>query len=135
MVMEERQLTKTLYKLELYCIKIIPFIISLCYVLNTISSYIYKELPILSYIGGMSLLPLLFIYLSSFVFKFCITHRLPLYYIFISDCMSYYDMYIGIPISTKNFFVINLLIFGVFVLLLGYLKFRKNERTISKKNR
>lgn len=135
MEMEEKQIGKALYKLELYCIKVIPFIITLCYVGNTISSYIYKELPIFSFIGSLSILPLIFLYLSSFVFKFCITHRLPLYYVFVSDCIAYYDMYVGIPVSNRNLFVINMLIFGVFVLLLGYLKFRKNERTISKKNR
>lgn len=128
----ENSVSKSLYKIELLCIKIIPYLISMCYVCNTISSYIYEELPIFSFIGGLSILPLIFLYISSFVFKFCITHRLPLYYVFISDCIAYYDMYIGIPVSNRNLFVINMLIFGVFVLLLGYLKFRKNKRTISK---
>ena len=46
--MVENIVGKGLYKLELICIKVIPYLIALCYVANTISSYIYKELPIFS---------------------------------------------------------------------------------------
>ena len=88
--MVENTVGKGLYKLELICIKVIPYLIALCYVGNTISSYIYKELPIFSFIGSLSILPMLFLYLSSFVFRFCIYHRLPLYYCFISDCILKY---------------------------------------------
>ena len=123
---------KALYKVELLCIKVIPFIIALCYVANTVTSYFYQEIPIFSFIGGMSILPLIFLYLSSFVFRFCIYHRLPIYYIIVSEILAYYDMYIGIPISTKNLFLINLMIIGVFILLLVYFKFRQHEQRTSK---
>ena len=122
--MVENSVGKRLYKLELVSIKIIPYLIGLCYLGNTISSYVYEELPIFSYIGGLSILPLIFIYLSSFVFKFCIYHRLPLYYVFISDCISYYDMYIGIPLSNRNLFAINMLIAGITIFLIIFLKFK-----------
>lgn len=132
MAMVENSVGKGLYKLELICIKVIPYLIALCYVGNTISSYVYQELPIFSFIGSLSILPMLFLYLSSFVFRFCIYHRLPLYYCFISDCISYYDLYIGIPISTRNLFAVNMLILGVFVLLLVYFKFKQHESRTSK---
>lgn len=124
MVMEEKQIIRKLYKLELYCIKLIPYLIALCYVGNTISSYLYKELPIFSFVGSLSLLPMIFLFISSFVFKFCIYHRLPLYYVFISDCISYYDLYIGIPISNRNLFALNMMIFGIFMLILVFIKFK-----------
>lgn len=130
--MVENSVGKGLYKLELICIKVIPYLIALCYVGNIISSYVYKELPIFSFVGSLSILPMLFLYLSSFVFRFCIYHRLPLYYCFISDCISYYDLCIGIPISTRNLFVVNMLILGVFILLLVYFKFKQHESRTSK---
>lgn len=132
MVKEETYVGKGLYKLELICIKVIPYFIVLCYVGNTISSYLYKELPIFSFIGSLSILPMLFLYLSSFVFRFCIYHRLPLYYCFISDCISLYDLYVGIPISNRNLFVLNMMILGIFVLLLVYFKFKQHESRTSK---
>ena len=130
--MVENIVGKGLYKLELICIKVIPYLIALCYVANTISSYIYKELPIFSLIGGMSILPLIFLYISSFVFRFCIYHRLPIYYVFITDILTYYDIYIGVPLSTRNYFALNLLILGVFILLLVYFKFKQHESRTSK---
>jgi len=132
MAMVENSVGKGLYKLELICIKVIPYLIALCYVGNTISSYVYKELPIFSFVGSLSILPMLFLYLSSFVFRFCIYHRLPLYYCFISDCISFYDLYVGISVSTKNLFGLNMLILGVFILLLVYFKFKQHESRTSK---
>lgn len=124
MAMVENYVGKKLYKLELICIKVIPYFIALCYLGNTICSYVYEELPIFSFVGSLSILPLLFLYLSSFVFKFCTYHRLPLYYVFISDCISYYDLYIGIPVSTRNLFVINMAIAGIVMFLIIYLKLK-----------
>ena len=48
-MLAEENLSKLLYKIELYLIKIIPIIIAFIYLLNTILSYFYIDLPILSY--------------------------------------------------------------------------------------
>lgn len=115
---------KQLYKLELLLIKILPLGIALCYLLNSILSYFNIDAPILSYIGGMSILPVIFILVSSFVFKFCIYHRLPIYYIIISDIINYYDLYISIPVDDRNLFIINMIIAGVFIFLILLFKFK-----------
>jgi hypothetical protein len=39
------------------------------------------DIPILASIAGMSLIPLIFMYISSYVFKFCEYHRMFLHYI------------------------------------------------------
>lgn len=72
----------------------------------------------------MSILPVIFILVSSFVFKFCIYHRLPIYYIIISDIINYYDLYIGIPINNRNLFIINMIIAGIFIFLILLFKFK-----------
>ena len=123
---------KSLYKIELLIIKVIPFIIMLCYVLNSTLSYFNLNGEIFSVIGGQSILTWIFLYVSSFVFKFCIYHRLPLYYILISDILAYYDNIIGIPISNKELFVLNISIMGVFILLIVYFKFKQHESRTSK---
>lgn len=109
---------KNLYKLELLLIKSLPLLIAICYLFNTILSYFNIDAPILSYLGGMSLLPIIFILISSFVFKFCIYHRLPIYYIIVSDIINYYDLYVGIPLSNRWLFVINMIIAGIFIILI-----------------
>lgn len=129
--MVENGVGKYLYKIELLLIKVIPFIIMCCYVANSVLSYFEINTIILSIIGGMSILPLIFLFVSSFVFRFCIYHRLPLYYILITDIINYYDNTIGIPMSNKSLFVLNMIIVGIFVLMIVFFKFRQHEqRTI-----
>lgn len=123
---------KTLYKVELLIIKVIPFIIMSLYVTNSVLSYFNIDAPILAIAGGLSILTWIFLYVSSFVFKFCVYHRLPLYYILISDILAYYDNIIGIPISNKELFVLNIAIIGVFILLIIYFKFKQHESRTSK---
>ena len=115
---------KTLYKLELLLIKILPLGIMLCYLLNSILSYFHIDAVILSYIGCMSIIPTAFILLSSFAFKFCIYHRLPIYYVIVSDIISCYDLYIGIPLSNRYLFVVNMIIAGIFLFLILLFKFK-----------
>lgn len=71
MVAEARLKSKNLYKVELYLLKIMPMVIALAYLVNTVSSYFGVDIPILASIAGMSLIPLIFMYISSYVFKFC----------------------------------------------------------------
>lgn len=113
---------KNLYKLELLLIKSLPLGIALCYLLNSILSYFKINAPILSYLGGMSILPVIFILVSSFAFKFCIYHRLPIYYIIVSDILNYYDLYVGIPISNRGLLILNIIIAGIFIILIVFTK-------------
>ena len=76
MVAEARLKSKNLYKVELYLLKIMPMVIALAYLVNTVSSYFGVDIPILASIAGMSLIPLIFMYISSYVFKFCEYHKI-----------------------------------------------------------
>lgn len=115
-------MTKLLYKIELLLLKSLPLGIALCYLLNSILSYFNINAEICSYLGGMSLLPLIFILVSSFVFKFCVYHRLPIYYIIVSDIINYYDLYIGIPLENRELFIMNMTIAGIFIVLIVFTK-------------
>ena len=103
------RLQKSLYKIELYIIKIIPYILALFYLLNTTLSYFYIDIPLISYIAGLSLLPLLFFYITSFVFRFCIYHRLPIYYIFINWLITILDYYLNFTKYYETTVLISLL--------------------------
>lgn len=124
---EEKYINKSLYKIELVLIKTIPYLISVLYMLNSILSYFGIDTNIISHIGGLSLLVFIFLYVSSFAFKFCIYHRLPLYYILICDIINYYDYYIGIPINNKELLILHLILIAMFVLSLVYFKFKSHE--------
>ena len=91
--------SKNLYKLLIVMLKYIPMIISLFYLINTITAFIGIDIPILSTISGMSLLTWIFMYIATIVFNFCSYHRIFLYYILIVDIINITDYYSGIPIS------------------------------------
>ena len=80
-------------------LKYIPMIISLFYLINTITAFIGIDIPILSTISGMSLLTWIFMYIATIVFNFCSYHRIFLYYILIVAIINIIDYYISIPIS------------------------------------
>lgn len=122
---------KILYKIELYLLKIIPVIAAFIYILNTILSYFYIEIKILNYIGHISLLSLIFLYLSSYVFKFCNYHRIPLYYIVINNTINIIDTYIGIPVTDFEFLMIHSIIIGLFLILTIFLYVKTNKKTIT----
>jgi hypothetical protein len=130
----EAKLNKLLYKLELYLVKIIPIVITVLEVLNTVLSYLNIDVEIISMVAGMSLLPLLFLYVSSYVFRFCSYHRMFIHYIAVNEAISWYDYKIGIPITDKNLLVLHLTIVVLFFILIIYLKFyaKCTDKTCSK---
>lgn len=71
---------KPYYKLFLIALKYLPHLIGTLYFIYAILS-MYFDVHFMNYIISLSILPLLYILISSFVFKFCTTHRLPIYYI------------------------------------------------------
>ena len=110
--------SKILYKFELILLKFIPFILAFVCFLNTVFSYFGIDLEFLAHIGGVSLFTLLFLYLSSYVFKFCLYHRLALHYVVINNVLNIYDYYIGIPLDDRNLFILYLVIAFVFLTLI-----------------
>lgn len=126
---EKRNLNKRLYLVELKLLKVLPVVLALVYFVNTVFSVFNIDLPILSYIGGVSFIPLLFMYISSYTFQFCEYHRLPLHYIVLNNILSI----IGYKLTfcTAWFLIIlHILLFGIIIFLSIYLHLNKkrNER-------
>ena len=117
----EASLSKSLYRMELYLVKVIPIIMSGIFVLNTALSYYDIDVPILSYIGGVSILTIMFLYLSSYVFKFCSWHRMFIHYITVNWLLNIIDLYIGIPVSDKGLFIFYMTLTGLFMFAILYL--------------
>ena len=118
---------KTLYKIELMLLKVIPMIMALNTLSNSILSYFNIDLTIFSYIGGVSLLPLIFFYLSSYVFRFCEYHRMFLHYMLIIDCINIYDYHIGFPISNLEYLCLHMIITGISLFLILYLYLNRKK--------
>lgn len=129
-VEEKSSVSKPLYKIELYVLKVIPMTMAALHLLNTVLFYFGIDLEILSYLGGVSFLTLGFLYLSSYVFKFCNYHRMFLHYIVVSNLICIYDTYVGIPLSDGNLFILNMSVAGIFLFIILYLK--RHEQFLKK---
>lgn len=120
----EESLNKSLYKIELYLIKVIPMVLSGIALLNTVLSYLYIDVPLLSYLGGVSVLTIAFLYISSYVFRFCAYHRMFIHYITVNWVLNIIDYYIGIPLDNKELFMMYIIITGIFLFIVLYLKLK-----------
>lgn len=135
MAAEENLRSKTLYKIEIVLLKVIPMLLAGIYLSNTILSYVFNiDLTILSYIGGVSFLPLVFLYVSSYAFKFCKYHRMFLHYITINESINAIDTHIGIPISDMHYFCLQMIIFGISLFIILYLYVKTNKKPVSTNN-
>lgn len=126
----ERRLNKYTYKLVLIVLKYTPFIIAAIDVLHTVCSYFDIQADILSFIGGVSIISIIFLYATSYAFQFCEKHRVPIHYVVCSNIIGLYDTYIGIPCSDKQLLSIYLALTGVFILI--YIKYVATNKEITK---
>ena len=117
-------MNKLLYKVTVIVLKILPMLLAFITLLNSILSYFNIDLVILSYIGGVSLITILFIYVVSYTFKFCEYHRIFLHYIVVTWIINIIDLYIGIPINDLEYLCLQMIVAGIslFIILYFYLK-------------
>ena len=113
---------KILYKIELYLLKIIPMVLAAFNLANTILSYYGIDIKLFTYMCGIGILPIIFLYISSYVFKFCSYHRMFLHYIVVNNVLCYIDYEYGIDISDRDYLSIHLIIAGIFLFTILYLK-------------
>ena len=122
---EEKLKSKVLYKLVLFSVKTIPVLISGIYVLNTILSYYWIDVPILSYLV-MGLF-IVFLYLASYAFRFCEWHRMFIHYISINFILNVIDYYCEIPLGDREMFVVYISITGMCLFGALWLKLKCKE--------
>lgn len=116
--MEER-LNKNNYKVFMLATKILPMIIAAIHFLNIVISFFNGNDIFLNYIGGISLLPIVYLYISSYTFKLCEYYRMFLHYCIIINIINIYDYYIGIPVSDINLMLLygGVTIISMFIIL------------------
>ena len=111
----------TLHKWVVFILKIIPMLLAATALLNTVLSYWDIDVPLLSYLGGVSVFPLIFLYLASYAFRFCECHRMFLHYVSVNWILNIVDYYIGIPVSNKDLFLIYMVITCVVLFIILYI--------------
>lgn len=128
--MGEEKLKRNLkYKGFIITLKYIPHLIAFLYVIYTLLSFVGIDAVMLGRLTHISICPWLFMYFSSYVFKYCYVHRLPLYYIAANEFLIDLDYYVGIPVDDIKLLLIHLTI--IIGLIFGYsyyyIKFKLNH--------
>lgn len=119
----EEKLSKKMVKNFVLATKVLPMIIAAIYFLNSTISFFYgNDIP-LNYLGGVSLLPVLYLYLASYTFKLCEYYRMYLHYIVVINIINIYDYYIGIPIDDISMYLLCVLLTTITMFIIIYLKF------------
>ena len=134
MDVEERLARKRLYKVTIGVLKIIPMLLSFCVVLNMFFDFFGIDSGIISTIGGISFIPLLFIYLASFAFGFCRYHRMFLHYIVANNILTMADYYVGLPVDNVSLFMVHIFLVGLFLFLILYLYKHEKPEAVSPTN-
>lgn len=111
---------KTLYKLFLGFLKVIPMLLAGLYLLNTVLSYFDIDYSIISYIAGIGIIPWLFLMLASYVLRFCEYHRMFLWYIAVNNAVCWWDYNYELPVSDRGYLVLHFIIAGIFLFLVLY---------------
>lgn len=127
-----KNVNKLYYKLFIVVLKYIPLLIALCYVLNTVTAVFGIYIEPLSNIAGMSLFTWIFLYIATYVFKFCIYHRMFLWYILIDDLLNIIDYYYELPIETSNLLMIHNSIIGIFLFIILYIYVKDHKKSTGK---
>jgi hypothetical protein len=123
--MVNKQLNIKLYKLLILSSKVFPILIALCYLLNVVLSYFGMNDVPLNYLGGMSFIPLLYLYITSYTLKLCNYHRIYLHYIVIVDIINILDFYQFIPLTNLEYMMLFLILFILAMFIILYLKLKK----------
>lgn len=135
MAVEENLKSKILYKTQLCLLKVIPMVMAFIFWINTVLSYFDIDLEVFSYIGSCSIITIVYLYISSYVFRFCEYHRMFLHYVCIIWLINIYDYYIGIPVDDMSMLMIYQIITGICLFTILYLYVKSHKRFTGKDNK
>lgn len=126
--MSDKTLSVVAVRYFVLATKVLPILIAFIHFLNTALSFfgIY-DIP-LNYLGGISLFPILYLYLASYTFKLCSYYRMFLHYTIAIDALNLYDCYAGISIETYSIYSIHVILTILTLFIIIYLKFFNKKK-------
>lgn len=128
------ELSKITTKIVKMIVKYIPFLIGTMYFITSMLFCFGIIIPWLMLIYRFSILSFICLLSMSMLLKFCIWHRLPLYYSIAIDITNILDYYVVFPINNITMFAVYLAITGLFILIGMCLKENYNAKNRAIKN-
>jgi hypothetical protein len=125
--MNNPNINKNLYKLFLSIVKYTPTFLSFVFIVNLTCIYFKITIPVLAYLGGVSFIFILILYLVSWVFKFCHLFRIPLHYVTLVNTIGIIDKYIILPFSTIGMYRLYFIISGIMLVISIWLMYKNRN--------
>ena len=119
-----------LRKITIYLIKLLPYIMMLAVLIKLGSLYLVLESPLFLAIDLIfDIIVVIVLILISFVFKFCVYHRIFLYFVIICNIVYFlcYISYEFIPLDV--IFVSIIAVITLLLITICYIRY-KNERIL-----
>jgi hypothetical protein len=104
------------HKILLLLLKIVPAFMAFSYLMNTTCAFLGVPWQIITHYLGMFLAPMLYLYISSYVFKFCEFHRWFIHYMVVIEMLNITDWYWHIPVSNDTICIIHFIITAIFLI-------------------
>jgi hypothetical protein len=120
--------SKVLYKATLLLLKILPMIMAFSYLIMFVLANTIEDYVIIPHIIGTVIAPLIFVYLASYVFKFCAFHRIFIHYYAFIELLNVTDYYIRIPISDEAITLLHDSITAIFLISVVVIYIYKYKR-------
>lgn len=123
-VQDFKKVDKSKHKLFILITKYLPFVILIFQIIYSIFSYynVPKNIiEIVNLMGCVSIPQLIYLYIGSYVFKYCKWYRYSLHTIVLTNVLALIDIFIGIPLSNLNTLRLYLVI--LITGLISYIKF------------
>ena len=130
--MSKENINKNLYKLTIITLKFLPIVMASAFMISDIIHITIVQ--IICHIIGLNVAQFLFIYLTSYAFKFCNYHRIFIHYLVLIETINVIDWYIGIPISDKAMQITHIVISVVFIVIAVKMYYNKNIKCIKDKD-
>lgn len=105
-------------KILLLLVKYNPHIIAFMYIIYNILGLFNVDVIGIGYIAHTAILPWSSLLCLSILLKYCWIHRLPLYYIFATETITYLDYFKNYTIESRYIILIHICLIGI--LILGY---------------
>ena len=123
---------KELYKTTLALLKILPMIMVFAYLLMLGCFYYAPKYVVIPHLLGTVFAPLAFIYITSYVFRFCAFHRIFIHYYTFISVLNVSDHYLE-PYFNDNVVTLihelGTLIFAITAVIMYIYKYKKDRCT------
>lgn len=122
--------SKEMYKVTILLLKVLPMVMVFAYLLMLCCFYYAPKYVVVPHLLGTVFAPLAFIYITSYVFKFCEFHRIFIHYYAFISILNVSDHYLHPYFNDKVITTLHeggTLIFAIIAVIMYIYKYKKDK--------